>query len=418
MSSKSAYLAALVWFIAGCIALPASVAQDGATGTHRPEPQALAREADLSLMDRWISTGVWCDQSTTTLEESGSAASTTEITQTVIGFTGRYYLNRALDARVELSGQRAQTDDAEIAFSEAMTGAMVLRYQPPGSRWLIQGGIGLPAGGELSTDQRTLMSWLSDPLLGLSTQNLSRGWSFHLGALGAYPLRPECSLYGGAGFQSVTAYEPVAGVSIAPGNRTSALAGFEMSKVFIPTIQMGVEVAIDMVGEETAEEVVIRGSHKLTSYRLYGGATVGPVRMQFAAGLSSADAYDWLSPDNVDTYLNAGPGTFTLAEITLTSARRFHSGESLFFSPLMTFGIRQFDPTGQPFGEGSAITITPGIVVGGFGPVVTVTYGFSSGSWLAPDDPNYEPDLSQTTLRAAVTWLPETETDNGTQIKR
>lgn len=380
-----------------------------------------AGSRELSLRDRWIASGFWCDRSVVTLEKTSAetlAPEATEVEQTIIGAWGRYYFSPAIDARFELSGQQATSTNGELTFGDGFSGALLLRYQRPGQRWLVQGGLGLPAGGELSAEQRSLSSWLSDPLLGFSTQNLSRGWSFHIGAMGAYPLRRDCSLYVGAGFKALTAYEPVGGVTISPGNRTSLLGGIEMNRWLRPDINWGAEVAVDLVGEESTDAAVIRGSQKLTSIRLFCSAGFGPVALRFAAAMSSVDAYDWLSATGVADYLSAGPGKLTVAEITLAPVRRFHTGETIYFSPSLTVGMRQFDPGGLPYGDGSALTITPGIVLGGFGPLVTISYGLGSGSWLDPELADYEPDLSKTTLRAAVTWLPDTDADNETPIKR
>jgi len=364
----------------------------------------------LHWYNRWIATGCWFNRTDLTLrgssssESNGSIFRRKTIARNLLGAWGRYYVSQDFEARFEVSGFSAKGAGGSLSFSDGISGAALVRYQPPGAAWLVQAGLASPHDGTLNKSQLPLARLLSDPLLGITESSLASGWSFHLGGVGGYPISPNLELYGGAGYELATSYTPTLQATIDPGNRASLLGGLNMHGLLLPSMKAGLELGLLFDGEQKVAKQVIRGADQSTRLSVYCGGTTGPFELLLQAALVSNGKLEWVSSEEAGTYLEAGPGRLTSLGLEIAPLRFFQLGQSLTIQPRLALSLRKYKPNDLPYGDGQMMLLIPKLLIDGFGPLVTVDLAWQSGTWADPADAELEGDISGMRTRIFLSW--------------
>jgi hypothetical protein len=202
-----------------------------------------------------VTAGVWADAVNWDLKGTASEETEGAVTQTLTGIWVNFPLTRSVDARFELTSSPTSSPGPSLGFGDLLGGALILRYKSSNGRWRLHGGIGSPSvPGELADDQWSLAQLVGDPVLGFSDPVPIRGWRFHLSGLAGAPLSRVAHLYGGAGYQGFSPYEPAGDIRLEPGHRFTGLVGLNLRW---RSGRLGAELTGGIDGEETAEGFVV-----------------------------------------------------------------------------------------------------------------------------------------------------------------
>jgi hypothetical protein len=328
-----------------------------------------------------VTAGVWADAVNWDLKGTASEETEGAVTQTLTGIWVNFPLTRSVDARFELTSSPTSSPGPSLGFGDLLGGALILRYKSSNGRWRLHGGIGSPSvPGELADDQWSLAQLVGDPVLGFSDPVPIRGWRFHLSGLAGAPLSRVAHLYGGAGYQGFSPYEPAGDIRLEPGHRFTGLVGLNLRW---RSGRLGAELTGGIDGEETAEGFVVRSKRENYGAIVTGETLWGWARLGFQGGASRTGPVSWPDPEDFGRSREAVAGKWSHLRLLAASADWLSMGRAWELLPSLILTCRRYRPGELPVGEGWSVELMPLLDFRTGGKRLSLGAGWHGGEWSA-----------------------------------
>ncbi len=328
-----------------------------------------------------VTAGVWADAVNWDLKGTASEETEGAVTQTLTGIWVNFPLARSVDARFELASSPTSSPGSSLGFGDLLAGALVLRYKSSNGRWRLHGGIGSSSvRSDLADDQWSLAQLMGDPVLGFADPVPIRGWRFHLSGLAGAPLSRVAHLYGGAGYQAFSPYEPTGDIRLEPGSRFTGLVGLSLRW---RSGRLGAELTGGIDGEETAEGFVVRSRRDHYGAIVTGETVWGAARLGFQGGVSRTGPVSWPDPQDFARSREAGAGKWSHLRLLAASADRLSLGRAWRLLPSLVLTHRRYQPDELPVGEGWSVEIMPVLDFHRSGKRLRLGVGWHGGEWSA-----------------------------------
>jgi len=310
-----------------------------------------------------------------------------------------------LSAQVEAGGVSASDGDTEFEAGDGIAGSAMLAYEPPGRRWRAQFGVGTPCGGELAADERDLLRLLDDPALRFPASSVTRGWQFHLGALGGVALKRGLGLFGGVAADQPLAYDVMPDGRLEPGGRLTVLAGLAAGSE-----RRGADLRLTLSFDSPQQ----LNDEEICSGRTNWGASAsgrtiwGVLRLEGAAAVDISGSVRWPSAVERMVDLHSDPGQLGEVTLGLGLDRGLRLGPGWSVRPALSATYRRFQPADLPYGDGWVSTITPALELVHSPFLLAVDGGWGAGGWRPWCGEAHGPhqDIDGGHVRVALQWAP------------
>lgn len=269
------------------------------------------------------------------VEESGTGAKTT-LSQLHVPVVGSIRLGPSADlvlstayASSELepeSGDGTAVSGTSLAGNGDVKAQLFLRFLD--DRFLLQGGVGIPAGtrGLDPEEELPILQALSEPLLGFRMKHYGEGLDLSAGTAVAFPLGPAVTAAFGGGFVARGAYEFVADQpDFQPGTEASVSAGLDFSGDGAqPAVRLDASYRMFAADRFDDEDVFQEGNQ--IELQAVSGFRPGRARFDLSARIVLKEDNSVLDPPGADVEeiaMDAGTAFFAQAETGLEFARGF-----------------------------------------------------------------------------------------------
>jgi len=299
-----------------------------------------------------------------------------EIQESAVTAATELAAGRGLEARIEIA--RVAATRARAHLDAALRGALLVRWMPV-REWLLQAGVGLPAGrNNLGPPERALATLLGDPLFAFSDPDPARGWRFHLGALRGFAVSRRMEVFLGGGMEVAASTSPAPGIRLDPGDRLLTTAAMRVT-AGRSDVTARLEAALE--GSDRSAGEVLRRKRTLLSGAigartalagLYGSAAV---EGQFCNRLSLID------PALLGARMSGGPGFFARLAAEFGLDRPLAWPGALGLRPALGVSYGRLFPNGLPAGEGWTAWIVPRLALVLPAGELQLNGGWGSGSW-------------------------------------
>lgn len=310
----------------------------------------------------------------------------------------RVEISERWNARLELATGRTRLEGDREGEMQVLSGAVLVRYELPERGWMLQAGIGLPAGSDnLTSDENLLVRYLSDPLTASAEPEPVRPLRLHVGASGGRILTRWLTALAGVGYEHSAAYRPLGDLEYRAGSRFMARLGLngQAGK------RVGeLRVALVWAGRDKLEGERYRDGRHYASAQLTGGDEWVGLRIGLTGTLATSSAVDWLITGGGGRPVSGGPGLLGALGAEIAPARAW--GDHL--RPRLVGQYRRHQPDGLPYGDGWLLTLAGGLEITTGGMVIDISGGWQSGTWHRWANPGYERASDCTGPRVGVAF--------------
>ena len=322
------------------------------------------------------------------------------IEELVFGVWTRINFAKRWNARLEFEAVQAKASGDWSGEIGALSGAALLRYERPERGWLIQAGIGLPAGdGDLTTDENALIRHLSDPLGDFADPEPVRPLRLHVGASGGRIINRWLTALAGAGYEHSASHKPLGDLAYDAGARFTARLGLRGAA---GDREGQLRVALVWAGRDKLGGERYRDGRRYVSVLLSGRARWVGLSLGLSGTWATSSAVDWLIEGGAGQLVAGGPGQLGGLSAELAPARLI--GGHL--RPKLTSHYRRHVPDGLPYGDGWLLAFSGGLWVTAGSFAIDLDGGWQSGTWHRWANPGYEraSDLAGPRASLALSW--------------